>query len=108
MGLLALVIGIGIAPPASARSGSGDRHGFRLEEATIAEIQEAILRRQVTTTEIVEGYLERIKAYNGTCVSQPEGILGPIEMIPHAGKVNALLTLNLRPKARKAWGFDDR
>ena len=53
-------------------------------------------------------YLERIKAYNGTCVKQPEGLLGPIETIPNAGQINALSTLNLRPAAREEWGFDDR
>jgi hypothetical protein len=30
-------------------------------------------------------------------VNEPEGILGPITMKPHAGKVNAIMTLNLRP-----------
>ena len=33
---------------------------------------------------------------------------GRITTIPHAGQINALTTLNLRPAARKAWGFDDR
>src|SRR5918994_4919903 len=109
-GVLALIVGIGAAPAALGASGSssGKRHGFQIEEATIADIQTAILRRRVTTTEIVEGYLERIKAYNGTCVNQSEGILGPISTIPHAGKLNALITLNLRPETRDAWGFDDR
>jgi hypothetical protein len=51
--------------------------------------------------------LRRIKAYNGTCVNQPMGILGPVT-IPHARQINALSTINLRPAARKAWGFDDR
>jgi Asp-tRNA(Asn)/Glu-tRNA(Gln) amidotransferase A subunit family amidase len=41
-------------------------------------------------------------------VNEPEGILGPISTIPHAGKLNALMTLNLRPASRVAWGFDDR
>jgi amidase len=100
-GLLALVSAVGLAPAAMAAD-------FRLEEATIPEIQTAILRGQVTTTEIVEGYLARIKAYNGTCVNEPEGMLGPISTIPHAGKLNALTTLNLRPKSRAAWGFDAR
>ena len=59
-------------------------------------------------TDVVQGYLSRIKAYNGTCVSEPQGILGPITTIPNAGKVNALITLNLRPVNRIAWGFDDR
>ena len=53
-------------------------------------------------------YLARIKAFNGTCVSEPQGILGPVTPIPHAGSINALMTLNLRPASRKAWGFDDR
>jgi Asp-tRNA(Asn)/Glu-tRNA(Gln) amidotransferase A subunit family amidase len=86
----------------------GGQRGFDVVEATIPEIQRALLRRQVTTTEIVGDYLERIKAYNGTCVNQPEGILGPISTIPHAGKVNALITLNLRPDRRAEWGFDAR
>jgi Asp-tRNA(Asn)/Glu-tRNA(Gln) amidotransferase A subunit family amidase len=84
------------------------RGAFHLEEATIAQIQQALLAKRVTTVGLVELYLRRIKAYNGTCVNQPEGILGPITTIPHAGQLNALATLNLRPATRKAWGFDDR
>jgi Asp-tRNA(Asn)/Glu-tRNA(Gln) amidotransferase A subunit family amidase len=57
---------------------------------------------------VVELYLKRIKAYNGTCVNEPQGILGPITTKPHAGQINALSTLNLRPAARKSWGFEDR
>ena len=111
-GALAMIIGLGAAPAAHA---TGDRdwdwdrgRGFKIEEATIADIQAAIQRRKITATDVVKLYLERIKAYNGTCVNEPEGILGPITMIPHAGKVNALITLNLRPKHRVAWGFDAR
>jgi amidase len=81
---------------------------FHLEEATIASIQSAILGKQLTSTELVKLYLARIKAYNGTCVKQPQGILGPIETIPHASQINALSTLNLRPATRKAMGFDNR
>ncbi|MET0986319.1 MAG: amidase [Steroidobacteraceae bacterium] len=81
---------------------------FHLEEATIAQIQEAILAKQLTSKQLVELYLKRIKAYNGTCVKQPQGILGVVETIPHAGQINALSTLNLRPATRKRWGFDER
>ncbi len=95
-----------IAAPGVWAHGKGAR--FEIEEATIAEIQNAILARKVTTTEIVHLYLARIKAYNGTCVNEPQGILGPISTIPHAGKVNALMTLNLRPATRVALGFDSR
>ncbi len=78
---------------------------FHLEEATIAQIQQAIQKRQQTTVGIVELYLKRIKAYNGTCVNEPQGILGPITTIPRAGQLNALVTLNLRPATRKSLGL---
>ena len=82
---------------------------FHLEEATIADIQYAIASGQISTVGVVELYLKRIKAYNGICVKQPNGILGGgVETIAHAGQINALSTLNLRPKARERWGFDAR
>ena len=73
------------------------RASFQVEEATIAGIQQALTQKQMTTVGLVEQYLWRIKAYNGTCVNQPQGMLGPITTIPHAGQINALVTLNLRP-----------
>jgi amidase len=81
---------------------------FRVEEATIADIQSAILDKKLTTVELVNLYLARIKAYNGPGVEEPRGILGPIKPIAHAKGINALGTLNLRPAARKTWGFDAR
>ena len=81
---------------------------FHLEEATIADIQGAIKSGGITTRGLVELYLKRIQAYNGRCVNEPEGILGPVTTIPNAGQLNALSTLNLRPGNRKTWGFDDR
>jgi amidase len=81
---------------------------FHLEEATIGQIQGAIMARKLTSTQLVELYLKRIKAYDGTCVNQPKGILGPITTIPRAGQINSLATLNLRPAALKKWGFNAR
>src|SRR4051794_6577062 len=104
---LMTAVAAGAAPTASADHDRGSR-SFRVEEASIEDIQDAILKRRTTVTEVVEAYLERIKAYNGTCVNEPQGILGPISTIPHAAKLNSLITLNLRPGARRAWGFDDR
>src|SRR5438874_8315773 len=82
----------------------------RIEEATIEDIQAAILRGELTSTRIVQLYLNRIKAYNGTCVNQPDGVLGlgPITPIKNARQLNALMTLNLRPAKRQALGFDPR
>ena len=89
-----------ISQPAATR--------FDIEEKTIAQIQQAITTKQITTKGVVEAYLKRIQAYNGTCVAQPQGILGPITPIKHARQINALSTLNLRPATRAAWKFDDR
>jgi len=79
---------------------------FHLEEATIADIQAAILSKQITATELVKLYLARIKAYNGPGVEMPEGWYGPSKFIAHAKGINALGTLNLRPATLKAMGFD--
>lgn len=81
---------------------------LQLDEITIAQVHQAYLNKQLTSEQLVRGYLARIKAYNGTCVSQPQGLLGVVTTIPNAGQVNALSTLNLRPRTRKALGFDDR
>jgi len=81
---------------------------FHLEEATIEDIQRALVAKEITVERLVELYLARIKAYNGTCVKQPYGILGPVLPVKDAGQINALQTLNLRSAARDAWGFDPR
>jgi len=82
--------------------------GFHIEEATIADIQQAIQDKRITATDVVKLYLARIKAYNGTAVDQPQGILGPVKPVANAPGINALITINLRPGARQAWGFDER
>jgi amidase len=100
------LVGILLLPP--TRLARAHVAAFQIEEATIQDIQSAIRRKEVTSRRVVELYLARIKAYNGTCVNQPQGILGPVTTIKNAGRINALITLNLRPAARRAWGFDDR
>ena len=102
LAMTACLGGVAQAQPARAA------RKFAIVEATIADIHKAIRSKQLTATQLVNMYLARIKAYNGTCVNEPQGILGPVSPIPHAGALNALMTLNLRPAARKKWGFDDR
>ena len=105
----ALVVAVALTLGAALGTASNIKPAaFHLEEASIAQIQQAILARKLTSEQLVKLYLNRVKAYNGTCVLQPEGILGPVQTVPHAGQINALSTLNLRPAARKSWGFDDR
>jgi len=103
--LLLFVLRADARAPQTAGRGSS---GFDVQEATIAQIQQAILKKQITTRGVVEAYLKRIQAYNGTCVNEPQGILGPVTTIAHAKQINALSTLNLRPAARAAWKFDAR
>jgi Asp-tRNA(Asn)/Glu-tRNA(Gln) amidotransferase A subunit family amidase len=103
--LLALLAGI-LSQPAPLRAASATP--FRIEEATIDAIQAAILKGDLTSTQVVQLYLKRIKAYDGPCVAQPQGILGPFTTIPHAGQINALITVNLRPAARTALGLGPR
>ena len=38
---------------------------FRLEEATIADLHEAICAGEITLVEVVQRYLDRARAYNG-------------------------------------------
>jgi len=60
-----------LTPEARAAEG----RGFRLEEATIAEVHRAIRTKQITVTQLVNLYLTRIKAYSGTCV---QGAVDPL------------------------------
>ena len=89
---------------------SAQTANFQIEEATIDEIQAAILKGELTSTRVVQLYLNRIRAYNGTCVNQPDGVLGlgPITPIKNAHQLNALMTLNLRPAKREKLGFEPR
>src|ERR1700730_3658729 len=89
---------------------SAQTANFQIEEATIEDIQAAVLRGELTSTRVVQLYLSRINAYNGTCVNQPDGALGagPITPIKNAHQLNALMTLNLRPAKREKLGFDRR
>ena len=63
-----LMLTAGFWAPAQAQSASKK---FEVVEATIMDIQNAIKAGELTATELVNMYLARIKAYNGTCVEQP-------------------------------------
>ena len=61
--LAVILIGLmpGIARPQSA--------AFRIEEASIGDLHRAIQNGQVTCADIVQAYIDRVKAYNGTCTA---------------------------------------
>ena len=43
--------------------------GFRVEESTIADVQRAIQAGETSCKGVVQAYLDRVKAYNGTCTA---------------------------------------
>src|SRR5437762_9305091 len=90
--------------PSSMSAASKSR--FQIEEATIDAVQSAILKGQITSTGVVKMYLARIKAYDGPCVTMPDGLLGSFTTIKHAGQINSMITVNLRPASRIALGLD--
>ena len=66
---LVLTLVIGIFFVLVPRPASAQRAKFQIEEATIETIQAAIVRGELTSTRVVQLYLNRVKAYNGTCVN---------------------------------------
>jgi amidase len=87
-----------------AKAASASR--FHLEEATIADVHRAIRAKEISAEQLVQLYLKRIEAYNGTCVKgdvdQATGLMfGEISPIENAGQLNAYTTLNIRGKRSK-------
>jgi Asp-tRNA(Asn)/Glu-tRNA(Gln) amidotransferase A subunit family amidase len=92
---------------------AAERWRFRLEEATIDDVHRAFRARQLTATQLVNLYLQRIKSYNGTCVQRAldpaTGLhLDDITPMPNAGQLNAFITLNLKEEKRIALGFAEK
>ena len=66
--LRAGVLGAAVVGLAATAVIGAPRNSLRIEEASIADIHRAMLGRQLTATQLVNEYLKRIAAYNGTCV----------------------------------------
>src|SRR4051812_2395306 len=63
-GVAAAAAALTLAPrPAAAQS------AFKIEEASIADIHQAIRGGQTTCQQVVQAYIERAKAYNNTCTA---------------------------------------
>ena len=54
------------ASPLFAQTAAGS---FRIEEASITDIQSAIRAGRTTCAQVVQAYLDRVKAYNGVCTA---------------------------------------
>src|SRR5262245_54733511 len=104
------VAGIAIALVCAPQLTSG-ANAFHLEEASIADVQRAIRAKQITAVDLVNLYLKRIEAYNGTCVKgevdPATGLMyGELTPVANAGQVNAYMTLNIRGKRSKTDSAD--
>ena len=61
---------------------------FQVEEASIADIHNAIRSGQTTCQQVVHAYLDRTKAYNGACtalVTRDGAPIAPVKGIVRAG-----------------------
>jgi Asp-tRNA(Asn)/Glu-tRNA(Gln) amidotransferase A subunit family amidase len=55
-----------VASPSFAQTAGG---GFRVEEASISDIQNSIRAGRTSCKQVVQLYLDRVKAYNGACTA---------------------------------------
>ena len=74
----------GIDRGVTAASAQG---AFRIEEASIGDIQRAIRQGETTCVQVVEAYVERARAYNGSCTQLVTADGGPVA--PGRGAVRA-------------------
>ena len=77
-----LVLGMALLAVASIRGASAQDGKFRLEEATIASTHKAIQSGEITCQGVVQAYINRIKAYNGTCTALVTADGKPIKQAP--------------------------
>ena len=73
-------------PPSAAKAPAPSK--FHLEEARIEDIHRAIKSRQITCEQVVQAYLNRIRAYDGMCVApvNPNDAGDPKNFFPDVAK----------------------
>jgi Asp-tRNA(Asn)/Glu-tRNA(Gln) amidotransferase A subunit family amidase len=97
------VVGLGLLLVALSTPALAADGGFRVEEATIADIQGAIQSGQTTCQDVVKAYIARTKAYNGICTNlvTPKG--GRVRV--GAGSVRTGTALKFPTETRAASTF---
>jgi len=73
-------------PPSAGKAPAPSK--FHLEEARIEDIHRAIKSRQITCEQVVQAYLNRIRAYDGMCVApvNPNDAGDPKNFFPDVAK----------------------
>jgi amidase len=72
--------------------GTSAQGRFRVEESTIADVQNAIKSGQTTCQAVVQAYIERAKAYNGTCTALVTADGAPIPEATGAVRAGSRIT----------------
>src|SRR5437016_381245 len=67
-------------------------NGFQIEETSIAGIQAAIKSGQTTCRAVVQAYIDRAKAYNGTCTALVTADGAPIPAATGAVRAGSPIT----------------
>ncbi|MCC6984090.1 MAG: hypothetical protein IT535_12515 [Bauldia sp.] len=73
-----LLVAAGLTP---LGLGLANAQGFSVVEATIESTHAAIQAGEVTCTEVVQQYVDRVKAYNGTCTALLTEDGAPVESV---------------------------
>jgi amidase len=84
---VAILTVLGLAPGTV-----GAQTAFRVEESTIADVQGAIKSGQATCQAVVQAYLDRAKAYNGTCTALVTKDGAPVPVATDAVRAGAPIT----------------
>ena len=104
--VMTLLIGSSMACATLPKSdASGSKATFHLLEAKIDDVHTAMKSGQITCRGLVQLYLDRIAAYNGTSVQGKvvDGLMiGDVKPIPGVKQLNALIHIN--PKALEIAG----
>ena len=88
----ALWAGLAVTAALLAPRPAASQSTFKIEEASIAGIQQAIKAGQTTCRQVVEAYLERARAYNGTCTALVTADGKPIAPAKGAVRAGAPIT----------------
>src|SRR5690349_12094958 len=83
-----------IAPGLASAAGK-----FHLEEATIADIHDAIKSGEITCKGLVQAYMDRVTAYNGACTALVTEKGGPIPAAKGAVRAGAPISFPSRTTA---------
>ena len=85
-------LAVSVAGLVSLARGASAQGPFRVEETTIAGVQNAIKSGQTTCEAVVQAYIERAKAYNGTCTALVTADGAPIPAATGAVRAGSKLT----------------